>query len=304
MVLSWNTRLPRDEIPSCDIISYLKPPSAVIFRRFINMDLLLQWRYGVGPPRLIHKALAVEAGVRREKIRDAIAAGPNPQAKGPLSHRAKQSVVFDMFIEEYRNTMVRDERKFIIWQALVEAHTWGEKEAEQDFGRGHPHPAQPDSAKTAMKSIWDAIRAGDQWFALAFENFVGTYHLTIMPGDSGLGDNFTHIRDRVLGNWRRHLERRSKLTKTQYPTVARSEAQNYNALADAQFALVTRIGPEPANAPGGPPPTTSDKPEESDPMSEQPTGIGACPKTYRTAHYLRGQLSDSDDEYYPSTTDL
>ena len=84
----------------------------------------------MGPAMLIHKALAVEASVRREKIRDAIAAGPNPQAQGPSSHRAKQSVVFDMFIEEYRNTSVRDERKFIIWQAMVEAHSWGEKEAE------------------------------------------------------------------------------------------------------------------------------------------------------------------------------
>ena len=94
------------------------------------MDLLLQWRYGVGPAMLIHKALAVEASMRREKIRDAIAAGPNPQVQGPSNRRAKQSVVFDTFIEEYRNASVMEERKFIIWQAMVVAHSWGEKEAE------------------------------------------------------------------------------------------------------------------------------------------------------------------------------
>ena len=86
--------------------------------------------------------------------------------------------------------------------------------------------------------------------------------------------------------------------------VARSEAQNYNVLADAQFALVTRRGPEPTNAPGGPPPTTSDKPKESDPTSEQPTGIGACLKTYRTARYPRDQLSGLDEEDRPSATNL
>ena len=75
---------------------------------------------------LIHKALEIEASVRREKIRDAIAAGPNPQAQGPSSRRAKQSVVFDIFMEEYRNTSVIDERKFIIWQAMAEARSWGE----------------------------------------------------------------------------------------------------------------------------------------------------------------------------------
>ena len=192
-----NTQLPHDEIPSCDVIPCLKLPNTVItqgrFTSTLEMDLLLQWRYGVGPSRLIHKALAVEVSVRREKIRDVIAAGPNPQVQGPSSRRARQSVVFDMFIEEYRNTSVRDERKFIIWQAMVEAHSWGEKEAERDQGRGHPHPMHPGSAKTAVKSTWEAIRTGEQWFVLAFENFVDTYHLIIMPGDSGLGDDFTRI---------------------------------------------------------------------------------------------------------------
>ena len=84
----------------------------------------------MGPAMLIHKALAVEASVRREKIQDAIAAGPNPQAQGPSSHRAKQSVVFDIFMEEYRSTSVIDERRFIIWQAMEAAHSWGEKEVE------------------------------------------------------------------------------------------------------------------------------------------------------------------------------
>ena len=112
----------------------------------------MQWRYGVGPSRLIHKALAVEANVRREKLREAIAAGPNPQAQGPSSRQAKQSVVFDMFIEEYRNTTVRDERKFIIWQALIEARTWGEKEVERDLGRGHPTLHN----LTMQKQLWKA----------------------------------------------------------------------------------------------------------------------------------------------------
>ena len=192
----------------------------------------MQWRYGVGPSRLIHKALAVEASARREKLREAIAAGPNPQVMGPSSRRAKQTVVFDMFVEEYRNTTVREEKKFIIWQALVEAQVWGEKEAVQDQGRGHPHPAQPDQVRTAMRNIWEAIRAGDDWVVLAFENFVATYHLTTIPGDSGLGGDFARVRDRVLGSWKRCLERHAKLTKAQYPVVARAEAQKYNALED------------------------------------------------------------------------
>ena len=96
-----------------------------------------------------------------------------------------------MFMEEYRSTSVIEERRFIIWQTMAEGHSWGEKEVEQDWGRGHPHSVQPDSAKTAMKSTWEAIRTSEQWFVLAFENFVDTYHLTIKPGNSGLGDDFT-----------------------------------------------------------------------------------------------------------------
>ena len=52
---------------------------------------------------------------------------------------------------------------------------------------------QLDNTKTAVKSMWEAIRAGERWFVIAFENFVDAYHLTIMPGDSGLGDDFTRI---------------------------------------------------------------------------------------------------------------
>ena len=64
---------------------------------------------------------------------------------------------------------------------------------------------------------------------------------------------------------------------------------------------MTRRGPEPTEAPGGPPPTTSDKPKDSDPMSEQPTGARAHPKTYRVAHYPRDQSSSSEEEDCPST---
>ena len=107
-----------------------------------------------------------------------------------------------------------------------------------------------------------------------------------------------------MGSWRRCLERRAKLTKAQYPVVARAEAQKYNTLEDNRFALVTRRGPEPTEAPGGPPPTTSDKPKDSDPTSEQPTGIGAHPKTYRAAHYPRDQSSSLEEEDCPSIAGL
>ena len=52
---------------------------------------------------------------------------------------------------------------------------------------------QLDNTKTAMKSTREAIRVGERWFVIAFENFVDAYHLIIMPGDSGLGDDFTRI---------------------------------------------------------------------------------------------------------------
>ena len=52
---------------------------------------------------------------------------------------------------------------------------------------------QLDNTKTTVKSMWEAIRAGERWFVIAFENFVDAYHLTIMPGDSGLGDDFARI---------------------------------------------------------------------------------------------------------------
>ena len=100
-------------------------------------------------------------------------------------------VVFDAFIEEYWNTPVVNERKFIIWQAMTVASSWGEKEAERDQERGHSHPVQLDTTKTAVKSTWKAIEAGERWFVLAFKNFVDAYHLVIMPGSSGLGDDFT-----------------------------------------------------------------------------------------------------------------
>ena len=66
---------------------------------------------------------------------------------------------------------------------------------------------------------------------------------------------------------------------------------------------MTGMDPEPAGAPRGPSPTTSVELEKSDHMSGQPTGTGACPKTYTTAHHPRGQISDSDEEDSPSTTD-
>ena len=68
-------------------------------------------------------------------------------------------VVFDAFIEEYQNASVEDEKKFILWQAMTVASIWGEKEAERDQGRGHPHPVQQDNTKTAMGSMWEAIAA-------------------------------------------------------------------------------------------------------------------------------------------------
>ena len=71
-------------------------------------------------------------------------------------------MVFDAFIEEYRNTSVVDEKRFIIWQAMTEARSWGEKEAERDQGRGHPHPVQLDHTKTAVKNTWDTIEAGER----------------------------------------------------------------------------------------------------------------------------------------------
>ena len=100
-------------------------------------------------------------------------------------------MVFDAFIEEYRNALVEDEKKFILWQAMTVASIWGEKEVERDQGRGHPCPVQQDNTKTTMGSMWEAIEAGGQWFVLAFKNFVDAYHLVIMPGDSSLGDHFT-----------------------------------------------------------------------------------------------------------------
>ena len=118
------------------------------------MDLLLQWRYGVGPAMLCHKALAVEASVRREKIWAVIAAGPNPQAQGPLSHWAKQSVVFDAYIEEYQNASVKDEKRFIIWQAMTVVRSWGEKESERDQGRGHPPGAVGQHQNCHGEYVW------------------------------------------------------------------------------------------------------------------------------------------------------
>ena len=103
------------------------------------MDLLLQWRYGVAPAMVCHKALALEASLRREKIWASITAGPNPQVQGPLSLRVKQLVVFNTFMEEYWNASVNDEKRFILWQAMTAARAWGEKKAERDQGRGHSH---------------------------------------------------------------------------------------------------------------------------------------------------------------------
>ena len=81
-----------DEIPDSDIIFAFKTAKidrvlnqkAAYFEQK-KMDLLLQWRYGVAPAMVCHKALALEASLRREKIWASITAGPNPQAQGPSS---------------------------------------------------------------------------------------------------------------------------------------------------------------------------------------------------------------------------
>ena len=247
------------------------------------MDLLLQWRYGVGPARLTQKALAIEASERRKKLREAIAASPNPGMMGPTSHRARLSVVFDAFLEEFNSTELKEEKKFIVWQALVEAQICGEKEAVRDSGRGHPRPVRPDKVSMAMRSTWEAMRAGGEQIGLAFENFMDTYHLKMIPGDSGLRGDLARVRDRVLGSWRRRLERRTKLTRAQYPIVAQAEARKYDAAADTRFIPATRRGPVPAEASGGPPPATSGGPKPTDFMAERPEGSGARPKTRRTA---------------------
>ena len=155
------------------------------------MDLLLQWRYGAAPAMVCHKALALEAGLRREKIWVSITAGSNPQAQGPLSHQVKQSIMFDAFMEEYQNTSVSEKRKSILWQAMTAARAWGEKKAERDHGRGHPHPVQQDNSRTAMGSTREAIETDSNWYVTVFESFVDTYHLVVMLGDSSLGDHFT-----------------------------------------------------------------------------------------------------------------
>ena len=96
-------------------------------------------------------------------------------------------------MEEYRDTLVRDEKKFILWEAMTAARAWGEKEAERDHGRGHPHLMQQDNSRTAMGSAWEAIETESNWYIPIFENFVNAYHLVVMPGDSDLGDCFTQV---------------------------------------------------------------------------------------------------------------
>ena len=98
----------------------------------------------------------------------------------------KQSIMFNALLEEYQNTSVSDERKFILWQAMTAARAWGEKEAERDQERGHPCLMQQDNSRTTMGSTLEAIETESNWYVSVFENFVNAYHLVIMPGDPSL----------------------------------------------------------------------------------------------------------------------
>ena len=96
-------------------------------------------------------------------------------------------------MEEYRDTSVEEEKKFILWEMMLAVRAWGKKEAEQDFGRGHPHLVQEDDMRTAVGSVLEAIQTEADWYVPMFENFVDAYHMVVMPGDSGLGDRFLQV---------------------------------------------------------------------------------------------------------------
>ena len=137
--------------------------------------------------------------------------------------------------------------------------------------------------RTAMGSALEAIKTEANWYVPVFENFVDTYHLVVMPGDSGLGDHFLQVWDKVLNQWKGCLEKRSRLPRAGYQSVGRSIAQDYEASSDARFTSYARLGPIPAEASRDPSPSTSAKSESSGHASPAsattlPTRIGACPK--------------------------
>ena len=96
-------------------------------------------------------------------------------------------------MEEYWDTSVREEKKFILWETMMAARAWGKKEAEQDSGRGHPHLMQEDDLRTAVGSALEAIKTEAKWYVPVFENYVDAYHLVVMPGDSGLENCFLQV---------------------------------------------------------------------------------------------------------------
>ena len=103
--------------------------------------------------------------------------------------------------------MVREEKVLILWEMMMVVRAWGKKELECDVGRGHPHLVQEDDMRTAMGGTLEAIRTKAEWYVPVFENFVDAYHLVVMPGDSGLGDHFLQVQDKVLSQWKEHLKK-------------------------------------------------------------------------------------------------
>ena len=79
----------------------------------------------------------------------------------------------------------------------------------------------------------EAIKTKAEWYVPVFENFVDAYHLVVMPGDSGLGDCFLPVWDKVLNKWKGHLEKQSRLPRVGYQSIGRSIACDYEASSDA-----------------------------------------------------------------------